>query len=115
MFDLGTIHRMNREAAVKAKQSKTLPLVLTEDMVAAFKADPYHAGFKFPHLGDHRPRGWRLMDTIFCDTSGFGSSSEPALTIMQLANRLKAGMAYATIEVGQFQAYLGEFRAPRSR
>jgi len=112
VYDLATIRQMNREAGIRARQKGTLPLVLTQDMIDRFKADPYNAGISFPHLGDRRPRTWKLVDEIFVDTSGFGAPGELALTIKQLGERLKAGMAYATIEAGQFQAYLGEFIPP---
>jgi hypothetical protein len=115
VFDLATIKDMNRKAGNIARQKGMLPLVLTQAMIDQFRKNPYAAGFQFPHLGDRRPRTWPLVDTIFCDTGGFGGPGEPALTIHQLGTRLKAGMAYATVKIGQFQVHLGEFlpRDPR--
>ena len=110
MFDTATIKRMNREAEVRSRREGIVPIVLTQPMIDAFKA--HLPGWRFPHIGDRRPRGWKLVETLFCDSSGFGLSTEPALTIDQLGQRLEVGMGYATIETGQFQVCLGVFRPP---
>lgn len=65
--------------------------------------------FPFPNIGDYRPTGWELVDTLLCDKSRFGSPSEPALTVAQLLERLRPGFGYAIIEEGQFQVVVGEF------
>jgi hypothetical protein len=83
--------------------------------------------FPFPFIGDYIPEGWeqaRDIDgdpvTLFCDSSGFGSESEPALTVKQLIGKLReykrSGDSYgfAITQVGQFQVYVGVFK-PDSR
>jgi hypothetical protein len=68
--------------------------------------------FNFPFIGDWRPRGYRLVNALFVDSSGLGADDEPALSVNQLLARLRPGYAYAIIEAGQFQLYLGEFVPP---
>jgi len=111
MFSTAAIKQNNRRQAEKAAQRGEEPYV------------PYDASeirqmppFPFPNIGDHRPDGWELEDTLFCDSSGFGSSGEPALTTEQLIEKLLNRHAepgvfgYAIIEEGQFQLHLGVFR-----
>jgi hypothetical protein len=69
-----------------------------------------------PNFGEYRPDGWKLWDTYFVDSSGFGGEDEPAMTYSQFINVVKAntkavgpGLGYAFIEVGQFQVVIGEF------
>lgn len=68
----------------------------------------------FPDLGNYEPSGWLRVNTLFCDSSGFGSSGEPALTPEQIRAELKIGRGYAIVETGQFQLYLGEFKRTRN-
>lgn len=104
MFSLEVINALNQDIAAKAKQQKRLPLVLTEDDIQAFPS-----GINFPALGNYQPKGWELVGTLFCDKTGMGLSSEPALTLGQLKARLEPGKGYALIEEGQFQIVLGVF------
>lgn len=100
MFSLATIVDMNKTAGNKAKYHGKRPTIAKED------------GQRLQHipsLGDYRPKGWTLIDALFVDSSGFGDSSEPALTIDQFYNKVKAGFGYAVIEAGQFQVYIGVF------
>ena len=103
MMGLQEIKRMNKEAAKVARKEKIMPyLVKKEDM-------PLMPPFPFPYIGDYRPAGYRLINQYFCDSSGFGQDDEPALSINQFMGKIKVGHAYALIECGQFQAYVGEF------
>ena len=104
MMGLATIKRMSRESAEKAAAAHKEPFMMWEGDAETFPP------FPFPNIGDHRPEGWELVESLFCDSSGFGSSGEAALTVEQLKERLKPGFGYAIIEEGQFQAYIGEFR-----
>lgn len=99
MFSLETIKYMNREQAKKARGKK--PYVVTEK-------DTFPP-FPFPNFGDYRPKGWKLTRELFCDKTGMGTASEPALTVEHLIRELKIGYGYAIIEEGQFQLYIGEF------
>jgi hypothetical protein len=57
-------------------------------------------------------KGYSEIETLFVDSSGFGSDNEPALTQEQLENKLKHLLAehkmlYAFItNAGQFQVYI---------
>jgi hypothetical protein len=62
-----------------------------------------------PFIGDYVPEGFYLEDSLFVDTSGFGSESEPAMTQEMFFKRLTVGKAYAVIEAGEFQVYVGVF------
>lgn len=104
MMSLSTIDAMSRQQARKASKEKKQPYMLwPEDK----KAMP---PFPFPCIGSYRPKGWSLVDTLFCDSSGMGSGSEPALTASQLLEALEPGYGYAIIAEGQFQVYIGKFR-----
>lgn len=54
-------------------------------------------------------QNWDKVDEMFVDSSGFGAEDEPALTIKQFYEQVKAGLGYAVIEAGQFQVYVGVF------
>ena len=104
MFDLDTIRAMNRKQATGARRANVEPYVIeSESEVDGFPP------FPFPNIGDYRPKGWKLVNKYFVDSSGFGSNDEPALTTEQFKRKLKVGMGYAIIEEGQFQVYIGEF------
>jgi hypothetical protein len=108
---------MSREACRKAAKTGMLPYVpLHEDEIDAFPP------FPFPFLGDYRPTGWKLVEELFCDSSGFGASDEPALSVEQLKRKLTElqrtegkAYGYGIIEAGQFQLYLGVFERRKYR
>lgn len=60
-------------------------------------------------------KGYRMIDELFCDSSGFGAEDELALTYSQLKAKLSEILAenpviYTKItNAGQFQIYLGIF------
>ena len=64
---------------------------------------------KIPNFGDYRPTGWELVGELFVDSSGFGGSDEPALTVKQFKSLVEKGFGYAIIETGQFQIWIGKF------
>ena len=90
------------DAAVKAAKLKQEPLI-------AF-TDGDEAVLKCPDLGDYVPHGYKLIETLFVDNSGFGMDTEPALTIPQFLAKVKDGLGYAIVEVGQFQVHIGVYR-----
>lgn len=55
----------------------------------------------------------QLVARLFCDSSGFGSDHEPALTLEQLRRKLNVlleshgDLALAVTEVGMFQVWVG--------
>jgi len=117
MMSLDTIRSYNREYAARAAQEGLEPFVY-------FDVDELHSepGFPFPHIGDHRPEGWELVDRHFVDASGFGADDEPALSVGQftrlvedrIENTPGTFVGWAIIEAGQFQVWVGEFHRPAS-
>lgn len=105
MYSLEVIEQINREAASAACEDDKEPLLITsEEQIADMPP------FPFPALGDYVPLGWRdTGERLFCDSSGIGAPEEPALTTDQLKLKLEVGKAYAIVEEGQFQVYLGVF------
>jgi len=98
------IRAMSDRAARKAARKKLYPYMIEsqgeiEDMPP----------FPFPFIGSYVPRGWKMVDSYFVDSSGFGGENEPALTAERFIGKLKVGKGYAVIEQGQFQVYVGEF------
>lgn len=100
MFSLETIKQMNEERAEEARERRLEPYL--------YNGNPEYLK-RIPNIGNHRPKGWKLVETYFVDSSGFGTEGELALTFNQFANRAKIGYGYAIIEAGQFQVYIGEF------
>lgn len=109
MMSLATIDAMSRKAAAKAAREKKEPFLVEAADIEAFKRDGRARPFPFPFIGSYKPKGWKLLGTLFCDSTGFGGEDEPAMTRAQLIDRLKVGHGYAVIEAGQFQCYVGEF------
>ena len=64
------------------------------------------------------PEEYEEVQTLFCDSSGFGAPDEPALTQQQAIARTneilsenKENTLYAAItDAGQFQVYVGIFK-----
>ena len=104
MIDYATRQSMVRKAARDSQRNHEVPGIWhgTEN------------GFKIPFLGDRIPRGWKRTNRapLFVDSSGFGDTSEPALTQDQFFKELTIGMGYAVIEAGQFQVYVAEYTKP---
>lgn len=130
MMGLAQIEAESRRAARRSAEQHLLPLVLwsPDEITGA------------PFLGTRVPRGWRVATyadidpkmalrkgfygnndslgvLLFCDSGGWGSPSEPALTIDQMhaaiadiiASNRKATFGFGIYEVGQFQLHLRVF------
>lgn len=110
MMSLETIDMLQRGAAKEAAEKKRIPyLVRRRDL----KAWEEGRGFPipFPMLGDYQPPGWTPYgEELFVDTSGFGGSGEPSLTLPQLLEKIEPGVGYAFTQQGQFQAYIQPFK-----
>lgn len=106
MMDLGTIRRLNAQSTRAAARSGNLPRLWDGDDKA----------FRCPYVGDRTPRGYRrtAREPLFVDTSGFGSTSEPALTQAQFVAAMTPGMFYGMTEHSQFQGYVAEFELTRA-
>lgn len=101
MMSAAAIRQLSEEAAAKAAELEQEP------MVAFMDGD--EAIMRMPNLGDYRPKGWKLIEELFVDKSGWGSDSEPALSSGQFMAKVKEGLGYALIQEGQFQVYIGVF------
>ena len=104
------IQAASREAAMTAaKKHKTPYVVYDENELDAMRKIP------FPFIGTHSPKGWKKVAAVFCDHSGWGSPGEPALTIDQLIEKIRAYLkdgkayGYAITNLGQFQLWLGVY------
>jgi hypothetical protein len=107
---------MSREACRKAAKAGLFPYVpLHEDEIETYPP------FPFPNLGDYRPKGWKLVDTLFVDSSGFGADDEPAMSVRQLKAKLNElqrsdeTYGYGIVEAGPFQLHLGVFERRKYR
>lgn len=76
--------------------------------------------YPFPFLGsaaDDVDKDHERVADLFCDSSGFGSPGEPALTEDQLKSRVTdlllvhGPLLLAVTEQGQFQVYVAAWRA----
>ena len=115
MWDLDTIRAMNVEAGRKARRYNKTPFLLeTPDQLDEMPP------FPFPDLGSAANEicdGHDKLESLFCDHSGFGAAHEPARTPEQLKMRLKimleehGPLLVGITEVGQFQLYVGVWRA----
>lgn len=121
MLSYTTIRDIAHEAAERAAAEGLAPTnVQTIDLPAC-------PPFPFPFLGDYVPAGWVRVDSwavddplapdpLWCDSTGCGLPSEPALTVDGLIARLgdfkKSGeaFAFAIIEQGECQVYLGIYK-----
>lgn len=109
MMSLRDIRNLSDKAAREAARQKKTPYV-------PFDADEVErlTSLPFPFLGRYVPKGWELVEELFCDATGMGYESEPALTVRALKEKLKAGLehgyGYAILEAGQFQVYVGVFK-----
>jgi hypothetical protein len=110
MYGLAEIRAMNAEAAERAVSEGVEPYHV--DSVDEVDEMP---PFPFPHLGDacrSVDESRTRIDTLFVDSSGFGSENEPALTIEAFKAKLRDyleqhGSVYVAIEsAGQFQVWV---------
>lgn len=62
-----------------------------------------------PYIGDTTPDGWKWIETLLVDSSGWGRDDEPALTLDQFKKAMQIGRGYAIVDVGQFQVQVGVF------
>jgi hypothetical protein len=105
MYGLETIREMNKKKGQVSAKKNLKPYVLlsTSDVDTM-------PPFPFPNFGTYRPKDWKLINTYFVDSSGWGSSGEMALTVSEFKQKLRVGFGYAIVEAGQFQVYVGEFK-----
>ena len=115
MMSPESLQAINDEVAAKAAKHKKVPYV-PFDNTEPERWPP----FPFPSLGSYVPPGWeRTEDTFFVDSSGFGRSSDPALTIYQFQQLIREFVTdhptygYAIIDEGPFQLVVGAMKRVR--
>ena len=112
MMSLAQIQYESAKTARRAAREGKRPYILwPEDLESIRQA----GRFPFPFIGSYVPRGWKLVETFFVDSSGFGAPGEPALTTETFAAKLEVGFGYAVVEAGQFQVYVGKFPPPKPK
>lgn len=109
MMDLATIEALSRRAARIAAKQKKQPFIVEQSDLNKWAAGPTR--LPFPNIGSLRPKGWKKVTSLFCDSSGCGLESEPALTYSGMIRELNkwVGHGVAITSCGQFQLYLGIF------
>lgn len=114
MMSLSEIRRLSDEAAERAAEEKLIPYV----PYSPEEVDRW-ARFPFPFIGSYVPDGWEKVEEWFCDSSGFGTDDEPALSVRRFKEVLKAyirenpGHGFAVVEAGEFQVYVASFKKTR--
>ena len=114
MFSLEAIRALEREAAQQAQEDRLEPVVPTVEQIDSIGSA--HPKIKIHSLGDYTPSGWeRTEQQWFVDSSGWGRSDEPALTIdrfreaLRTYNKEHPTHGVAVVEEGQFQCYVAAF------
>jgi len=113
MMSAQYIDSMSRKAARESAREGKLPYIVWPHDISAWKAmlaKGISPRLPFPALGSRNPRGFKLVQEFFVDSSGWGGRNEPAMTIDQLIDELKPNMAYSLGDVGQFQLYVREWK-----
>lgn len=113
MFSLEQIKAMNADAGIMARGKRLKPFLIN-DINQIDEMPP----FPFPNMGDAvEDIEQEKLDSLFCDSSGWGSPGEPALTTEQLKTELRRlleendqGILVAIEEQGQFQLSLGVWK-----
>ena len=121
MMSLEAIHELSARIAIDAEQEGREPLMYPFENLNRPR---------IPSIGDYVPPGWdEVGEPLFVDSSGLGLPGEPALTQVQFMEQLQyehefgftddeiegetrryeGPFAYAVIEEGQFQVYVGRF------
>ena len=125
MMSPETIASLSRAAVRRSRAAGLLPRVVEEDDLRMTDAGLLGHLRGIPFIGDRNPRGFTpLRDEdgaiveLFCDSSGWGSEDEPALTqrgFLEKVREFGPGHAYAISEAGQFQVYVRVYRTGPSR
>jgi len=103
-MDLNTIQEMTRKATREARVMMLEPYEVWPG--DADRMPP----FPFPNMGNYKPKGWKMIQTYFVDSSGFGRDGEAALSVSQFIKMIKVGYGYGIVEAGQFQVYVAEYK-----
>jgi hypothetical protein len=112
MLSIEYIEQEELKAAQRAAKEHKLPFVYW-DKSEVEKRIP----FPFPVLGNYIPKGWDRIDELFCDSSGFGTEDEPALSVNGLIQKIEdyideyseKTVGFALTQCGEFQTYVGVY------
>jgi hypothetical protein len=104
MLGAAEIKRISQEAAARASKEHLVPYIIWKEDIGMQETCK-----RLPFIGDYVPKGWRLIETHFVDSSGCGTEDEPAETIQHFVDNLVENRGYAVVEAGEFQVYVGEF------
>jgi hypothetical protein len=136
VIDLAGLKYLNRKQGKEARADGSQPLVFDATDIKELDNDVTPIQH-LPHLGDHKPNGWKRFNlgkikdqfkynykiysgdnsgygAFFC-SSGYGDKEEPALTIQEFIDSLKAlwnknsNLGYGITEAYQFQVKVGVF------
>lgn len=111
MMGLETLIALNGDIGRQAARLKLKPHV-----PASVEEIEQYPPFPFPNFGFYLPKGWEVVQSWFCDKTGWGLDSERALSLRQLRDELahyvaeNPGHGFAITEEGQFQLIVSAFR-----
>ena len=111
MMSLADIERINRQATRRSQAERKVPALIEAYDVRAYRDGDKNA-VSIPMIGDRLPRGYKKVgEPVFCDHSGFGEESEPAMTLRAFLAYLEshAPSYWGIFESGQFQSYVQEY------
>jgi hypothetical protein len=135
MMDIETIVAMNKQQGRKAKKSGKEPTQFDEEDIQQAESGDLTPLKKIINLGNYIPKGWKRFNTnelkdqldlsydwkfldnggLFVDSSGFGSESEPALSVNQFLQtvsklfKIRDDLGFAICSEGQFQLTIGVY------
>jgi len=99
-------------ATTAARRAGVKPVQFTAEAIEAAKQDPLQVTRLIPFIGTYVPKGYKLDAELFVDATGLGAAYEPALTLQMFVAKLDPMKAYAVVQAGQFQVYIGVFDPP---
>jgi len=135
MMDIETIVALNKEQGRKSKRNAIKPVRFEEEDIEQAREGIISPLKKIVNLGDYVPKGWKRFNTkkiadqleisfswkilnnggLFVDSSGFGSDSEPALSVNQFLEMIiklydfNKDLGFAIYSEGQFQLTVGVY------
>lgn len=110
MYSAAYIDQLVEEAAVSAREEEAEPISILD-------MDLDRQDFTIPNLGNYVPDGWVAAgDSLFVDSSGWGTAGELAFTQAQFIERLRQyklsgeNWGFGIVEAGEFQVFVGVFK-----
>lgn len=100
-------------ATAAARRVAVKPVQFSAEAIEAATENPLKATRLIPFVGTYVPKGYKLEGELFVDATGLGTDYEPALTLQKFVAKLDPMKAYAVVQAGQFQVYIGVFNPPK--